>query len=72
MRNIGAVSELLDLQAAWDDEFEELVCLLVCSSVKNDHSPSLNNPQPLHFAPKCPKLDILESAEIKFLTKKQF
>ena len=33
--------------------------------IKDNHSPSPNNPQPLHFAPKGPKLDILESAEIK-------
>ena len=33
--------------------------------INGNHSPSSNNPQPLHFAPKGPKLDILESIEIK-------
>ena len=33
--------------------------------INDNHSPSPNNPQPLHFAPKGPKLDILEFAEIK-------
>ena len=33
--------------------------------INDNHSPSPKNPQPLHFAPKGPTLDILESAEIK-------
>ena len=33
--------------------------------INDNHSPSPNNPQPLHLAPKGPKLDILESTEIK-------
>ena len=33
--------------------------------VENNHSPSLQNPVPLHFAPKSRKLDLLESTEIK-------
>ena len=31
----------------------------------NNHSHSSINPLPLHFIPKCRKLDMLESVEIK-------
>ena len=33
--------------------------------INDNHLPSPNNPQPLHFAPNGPKLDILGPAEIK-------
>ena len=33
--------------------------------INDNHTPSPNNPQPLHFAPKGLELDILESVKIK-------
>ena len=33
--------------------------------IENNHSPSPQNPIPLHFASKSRKLDLLESTEIK-------
>ena len=65
IRNMGLLRKLQSNDKKMEATQIDSISAFADHLVENNHSPSLQNPVPLHFAPKSRKLDILESTEIK-------